>query len=74
MTPPNTAPRFDAALCEIAELLADARDLERRGRAPHAEKLYTFAEERAFNSGFLELLRLVWAYVPTPGGLKRGGA
>ena len=61
-TPPP--PLFQSALLTIAELLADARYLEQRGRGERAHAVYALAEARALRSGFLELAHLVWSYCP----------
>lgn len=62
MKPAAAPAAFDAALSDIADLLADARHWEGCGHIPRANLLYALAERKALHSGFLELLRLVWAY------------
>ena len=65
---------FDAALSHIADLLADARHWEGCGHARRAALLYALAERKALRSGFLELVRLVWAYAdPVDAVGSRGG-
>lgn len=64
-------PAFDDALSDIADLLADARHWEGCGCGRRADILYALAERKALRSGFLELLRLVWAYDDR---VERGGA
>jgi predicted alpha/beta hydrolase family esterase len=68
---PDRALSFDAALSHLADLLADARNLEHGGHVRRAEMVYALAEGYALRSGFLELLRLVWAYSVVPGGSGR---
>ncbi len=70
--PPEGAPSFEAALSHVADLLADARNLEQGGHVRHAERVYALAEGHALRYGFVELLRLVWAYAALPGGSGRG--
>ena len=62
MKPAVPIPAFDAALSDIADLLADARYWEGCAQLSRAKILYALAERKALDSGFLELLRLVWAY------------
>lgn len=63
---PETTTDFEIALSDVADFLSDARNLERRGNLRRAQTVYAVAEGYAFRSGFLELIRLVWAYAPTP--------
>ncbi len=73
MQPAGPAALFDAALSDIADLLADARYWEGRGRARWASVLYALAEHKALRSGFLELVRLVWVYADAPDPVENGG-
>lgn len=68
---PDRAPSFDAALSQVADLLTDARHLEQGGDVRRAEMVYALAEEYALRSGFVELMRLVWAYAVDAGGSGR---
>lgn len=56
--------RFDTALLEVSNFLADARILEQSGNTRHAAIAYSVAESYAVRTGFLELIHLVWAYIP----------
>ncbi len=58
----DRTPCFESALSCIADLLADARHWEQRGNLRRATLLYALAESCALQYGYLELLRLVWAY------------
>ena len=69
--PPEMAPTFDAALSDVSDFLSDARNLERRGHSRRALSVYALAETYALRSGFLELVRLVWVYAPTPAVPRR---
>lgn len=68
---PRSTQNFEVALADVADLLADARDLEQRGNAGRAEFVYRLAEACALRSGFLELLRLVWCYTTAPSNRGR---
>ena len=63
---PDIVPAFEAALLDIADLLSDAHCLERRGCQEKARVIYALAEECALRSGYLELMRLVWAHSSAP--------
>ena len=64
--PPDIAPTFESALLDVSDLLSDAHGLEQRGQGETACAVYALAEECAVRSGFLELMRLVWAHAPAP--------
>ncbi len=68
------AASFDDLLCDIADLLADARYWEGCGRARWASVLYALAEQKALRSGFLELIRLVWVYAEAGHPGEKGGS
>ena len=63
---PGATVRFDRALMVVSEYLAEARCCEEIGHTIRAQILYMLAERSALESGYTELMRLVWAYQETP--------
>ena len=53
---------FDSALFVIADCIAEAHSCVESGRPYQARKLYYLAERFAIQTGYTELMRLVWAY------------
>ena len=60
---------FDAALLRVAHYLAGAAYLSDRGLLRPAQRLWNRAETFARESGYTELLLLVWSHEPAPAGL-----
>jgi len=57
-----TETSFDNALLCVSNCLAEADDWAGRGYAQRARRLFQLAEVCALYSGYIELIRLVWAY------------
>ena len=57
-------PPFDAALLQVSDWLTEARHAEETGHPARARNLYHAAERAAAQSGYGELLCLVWSWQP----------
>jgi len=57
-----TPPSFDTALLCVSNCLTEAEHWTSCGAVQRARQLYRLAEFCAICSGYLELIRLVWAY------------
>lgn len=66
--------RFDDALLRVSNCLAEAEDCAARDLTLRAEHLFRVAEVFALRSGYLELVRLVWAYDGLGVAAGRGGS
>jgi hypothetical protein len=53
---------FDSALLVVADCIAEAHSCVESGRPHQAKRLYHVAERFAIQTGFTELMRLVWTY------------
>jgi hypothetical protein len=73
--PPNVpaGARFEDALFDVSDFLADARQMECNGKRRRAEMVYALAEDYALRSGFIELVHLVWEYAPVNEISRRRG-
>jgi hypothetical protein len=70
----QVVPDFDQALYNVSDCLSEARCARDQGHDRRARAFYAAAERYASRTGYVELLRLVWAYeeaalpVPVPVG------
>lgn len=58
---------FDSALFIVADCIAEAHGYVESGKPYQARRLYSLAERFAIQTGFTELMRLVWTYQDSDG-------